>query len=72
VANMPSAVSRTSTYALNNATIHYVLELANLGYKETLKNNNSLRKGLNVINGKLVCKPVAESLGLEYTPPEAA
>ena len=68
VANMPSAVSRTSTYALSNVTMPYVLELANLGYKKALQSKDSLRKGLNVINGKLVCKPVAESLGLEYTP----
>jgi alanine dehydrogenase len=39
-----------------------------MGYKEALRTDEALRRGLNVINGKLVCKPVAESLGLEYTP----
>ena len=68
VANMPSAVSRSSTFALTNATFPYVLKLADMGYKEALRTDEALRRGLNVINGKLVCKPVAESLGLEYTP----
>jgi alanine dehydrogenase len=65
---MPSAVSRSSTFALTNATFPYVLKLADMGYKEALRTDEALRRGLNVINGKLVCKPVAESLGLEYTP----
>jgi len=68
--NIPSSVAHTSTYALNNATMPYILELANLGYEEALRSDESLRKGLNVIDGKLVCKPVAESLGLECTPLE--
>lgn len=71
VPNIPAAVSRTSTFALTNATLPYVLKLANLGYEEALRRDDSLRKGLNVFKGKLVCKPVAESLGLEYTPIEA-
>jgi len=66
--NIPSSVAHTSTYALNNATMPYILELANLGYKEALRSDKALRKGLNVIDGKLVCKPVAESLGLECIP----
>jgi alanine dehydrogenase len=70
VANIPAAVSRTSTYALSNVTMPYVLKLADLGYKEALRRDNSLRKGLNVIDGKLVYAPVAESLGLQYTPLE--
>jgi alanine dehydrogenase len=48
----------------------YILALSDLGYREALRNNEALRKGLNVIDGKLVCKPVAESLGLECTPLE--
>jgi len=67
VSNMPAAVSRTSTLALTNVTLPYILKLANSGYKEALRDDDSLRKGLSVINGKLVCKAVAESLGLEYT-----
>ena len=71
VPNMPATVSRTSTFALTNATLPYILKLAGLGYEEALRRDDSLRKGLNVFKGKLVCKPVAESLGLEYTPIEA-
>lgn len=67
VANMPATVARTSTFALTNVTLPYVLKLADSGYKEALQSDDSLRKGLSVIDGKLVCKPVAEALGLEYT-----
>ncbi len=70
VANMPAAVSRTSTFALTNVTLPYVLKLADLGYEEALLSDNALRKGLNVFKGKLVYEPVAESLGLQYTPLE--
>jgi alanine dehydrogenase len=70
VANMPSAVSRTSTFALTNITLPYIFKLANLGYEKALQTDAPLRKGLNVYKGKLVYKPVAESLGLEYTPLE--
>ena len=66
--NMPSAVARTSTFALSNATFPYALKLADLGYKEALLSDNALGKGLNVFMGKLTNKAVAESLGLEYTP----
>lgn len=67
VANMPAAVSRSSTFALTNVTLPHVLKLANLGYAEALRTDAALRKGLNVFKGKLVYEPVAESLGLEYT-----
>lgn len=70
VANMPAAVSRTSTFALTNVTLPYVLRLADLGYEKALRTDDSLRKGLNVFKGKLVYEPVAESLGLQYTPLE--
>jgi alanine dehydrogenase len=66
--NMPSAVARTSTFALTNATFPYALKLADLGYKEALLSDSALRKGLNVFMGKLTNKAVADSLGLEYTP----
>jgi alanine dehydrogenase len=65
VANMPGAVARTSTFALTNATLPYTLKLANLGYKEALKKDPALMKGLNLHLGKLVCSPVAEAQGLE-------
>lgn len=70
VANMPAAVSRTSTFALTNVTLPYVLKLADLGYEKALRMDDSLKKGLNVFKGKLVYEPVAESLGLQYTPLE--
>lgn len=71
VANMPAAVARTSTFALTNVTFPYALKIANSGYKEALRSDISLGKGLNVCKGKVTNKPVADSLGLEYTPFEA-
>jgi alanine dehydrogenase len=68
---MPSAVSRSSTFALTNATFPYVLKLADMGYQEALRTDDALRKGLNVYRGKLVYAPVAKSLGLQHTPLEA-
>ncbi|MCL1072973.1 alanine dehydrogenase [Shewanella dokdonensis] len=67
VANMPGAVARTSTFALNNATLPYILKLARMGYKEALLDDKHLLAGLNVMHGKLTCKEVAESHGLAYT-----
>lgn len=69
VANMPGAVARTSTFALNNATLPYILKLANLGYKEALLQDKHLLNGLNIMHGKVVCKEVAHALNLEYTAP---
>jgi len=68
VANMPGAVARTSTFALTNVTLDYALQLANKGWKTALKENDGLAKGLNLTNGKLTYKAVADSLGMEYTP----
>jgi alanine dehydrogenase len=70
VANMPGAVARTSTFALTNATLPYALKLANLGYKEALKQDPALMKGLNLHLGKLICKPVAEAQAIECHPIE--
>ncbi len=70
VANMPGMYPRTSTMALSNATLPYALKLANLGYKEALKKDEALRKGLSVFQGKVTDRLVAEALGLEYTPYE--
>lgn len=67
VANMPGAVPYTSTVALTNATLPYALQLANQGWKEACKHNNELKLGLNVVNGKIVYKGVADAFGLEYT-----
>ncbi|PKM94149.1 MAG: alanine dehydrogenase [Firmicutes bacterium HGW-Firmicutes-1] len=68
VANMPGAVPRTSTFALEAATLPYILELANLGVIDALKFNSNLAKGLNTFNGYMTCKGVADSFNLVYTP----
>jgi len=64
VANMPGAVARTSTFALNNATLPFVLALADHGYRRALQDDPRLRSGLNVHPGKLTCAPVGEALGI--------
>lgn len=69
VANMPAAVARTSTFALNNATLPYIVKLANQGYRQALLNDPHFLNGLNVINGKITNKEVATALNLNYTPP---
>jgi alanine dehydrogenase len=71
VANMPGGVPRTSTFALNNATLPFVLALANKGWKRALTDDPHLKNGLNVAAGRVTCKPVAEALGYKYAPPEA-
>jgi alanine dehydrogenase len=68
VANMPGAVPRTSTYALTNATLPYVIKLADKGWERALKDDAALARGLNVLNGSLTNGKVAEALGREYTP----
>ena len=72
VANMPGAVPRTSTFALNNATLPFALALANLGWKEACRRDPHLRAGLNVHAGKLYCAAVAEAQSLESLPAEQA
>lgn len=68
VANMPGAVPRTSTLALNNVTIPYGLQLATLGVEQAVKVNSALAKGVNVVHGKLTYEAVAKALGHSYTP----
>jgi alanine dehydrogenase len=68
VANMPGAVARTSTFALNNATLPFALKLANLGAKKAMAEDPHLAAGLNVSDGKIRNEPVAEALGLAYEP----
>ncbi len=70
VANMPGAVARTSTFALNNATLPFALALADKGWRQALKDDVHLRNGLNVHDGKVTCEPVAQAHGLAYTPAE--
>ena len=67
VANMPGAVPRTSTYALNRATLPFVLEMAQRGATEALRTNAGLRDGLNICQGKVTRKEVAEALGYAHT-----
>ncbi len=72
VANMPGAVARTSTIALNNATLPFTLALADKGYRRALAEDAHLRNGLNVHEGKVTYKAVSEALKLKYTPAEQA
>jgi alanine dehydrogenase len=68
VANMPGAVPRTSTFALDDATRPFVRALADKGILRALREDAHLRNGLNVHDGKLTCSPVAQALGLPFTP----
>lgn len=70
VANIPGAVSRTSTMALSNVTVPYALQIANKGYERACLENLALAKGLNVVSGKVTYKAVAEAHQLPYTPLE--
>lgn len=71
VTNMPGAVARTSTFALNNATLPFALALADKGWRKAIAEDQHLRNGLNVHEGKVTCRPVAEALGLPFSSPEA-
>lgn len=66
VANMPGAVPNTSTYALTNATLPYIVELANRGWAEALRRDAALAKGLNTHDGQVVYREVAEAHGLDH------
>jgi alanine dehydrogenase len=66
VANMPAAVPRTSTFALTNATLPHVLTLARMGFREAVRFDPMLRQGVNVYDGQVVCRAVADSQGLGY------
>jgi alanine dehydrogenase len=72
VANMPGAVARTSTYALNNVTLPHILSLADKGWKQALKANPHLANGLNVHAGQVTCEAVARELGYSYVMPSEA
>src|SRR4051812_49294353 len=71
VANMPGGVPRTSTLALTNATFPYAKDLAKKGWKQALKENEALKKGLNIVDGKVTYPAVAEAFGLPFTPPDS-
>ncbi len=72
VANMPGGVARTSTYALNNATLRHAVSIANKGWKKALADDKNLRNGLNVWDGKVTYEAVAQDLGYAYTSAEQA
>ena len=70
VANMPGGVPRTSTLALNNATLPFLIKLVNDGYEKTLKNDKNFLAGLNVFKGTVTYKAVADAFGHKYASPE--
>jgi alanine dehydrogenase len=72
VANMPGAVARTSTFALSNVTTSFVLALADKGWRNALRDDANLREGLNVYDGRITYRAVAEALALPYAPAERA
>ena len=72
VANMPGAVARTSTFALNNATLPFALALANKGWRQALADDPHLKNGLNIHRGQVTYKAVAEALKLPFTSAEDA
>ncbi len=72
VTNMPGAVARTSTFALNNATLPFTLALANKGYKKALLDDKHLLNGLNVYKGHIVHEAVANDLGMQFVEPKTA
>jgi alanine dehydrogenase len=68
VSNMPGAVPKTATLALTNATLPYALEIADKGWQKAMADNAEIRRGANVVQGRVTYKAVADSFGLEYTP----
>lgn len=70
VANMPGAVPRTSAFALNNVTMPHILQIANLGVKQALKQDSHLLNGLNVCDGKITHPAVSQALGMTFSTPE--
>ena len=72
VANMPGAVARTSTYALNNVTLPFAIKIADMGWKAALAADPHLKEGLNVCNGAITYKAVADDLDYEYVPADIA
>jgi alanine dehydrogenase len=71
VANMPGGVPRTSTLALTNSTFPYLQQLANKGWQQALRDSVPLRRGLNIADGKISYRAVADAFGLSYVPPDS-
>jgi alanine dehydrogenase len=72
VSNMPGVVPKTSTLALTNATLQYVVQIADKGWQRALRENAEIRAGANVVQGKIVYRAVADALGLQFTPLDEA
>jgi len=68
VSNMPGALPRTASLALTNATLPYVLEIADKGWKKALQDNSAIKRGANVVKGNVTFKGVADALDLGFTP----
>jgi alanine dehydrogenase len=68
VANMPGAVAKTSTLALTNATVPYILKIADIGWKDAAIQYDDIAKGINIVDGKITYKGVADAFGMKYTP----
>jgi alanine dehydrogenase len=68
VANMPGAVAKTSTIALTNATLPYAVEIANKGWKRAMQENDEIKLGANIVNGRVTYKAVADAFKLDFTP----
>ncbi len=68
VANMPGAVGRTSTYALGNVTLPYAVEIATKGWERAAAENPAIKRGLNIVKGRITNRAVAEAHGLECSP----
>jgi alanine dehydrogenase len=66
VSNMPGSVPRTATYALTNVTLEYIRDIANKGWRKAITESLPLKKGLNIYNGNIVCRGVADGVGLPY------
>jgi alanine dehydrogenase len=69
---MPGVVPKTSTLALTNATLQYVVQIADKGWQRALRENAEIRAGANVVQGKIVYRAVADALGLQFTPLDEA
>lgn len=71
MANMPGAVAKTSTLALTNATLPYAAEIADKGWQRSARENPEIKPGLNIVDGRVTCRGVAEAFNLNYTDPDS-
>ncbi len=71
LSNMPGAVPRTSSIALTNATLPYALEIADKGWQQAMRDNPKIRRGANIVDGKVTHHGVADALGVDCAPLDA-